>query len=65
MNKLALSSDSTTSLPLISTRNSTFLTLTTDDTAFALGQVGKINRDKYLREQYNLKLGKKLIQIFI
>ena len=60
MNKLALSSDSTTSLPLISTRNSTFLTLTTDDTAFALGQVGKINRDKYLREQYNLKPWEKI-----
>ena len=55
MNKLSKSSESTSSLPLISTRNSTFLTLTTDDKAFALGQIGQIEKENYLKLQYTLK----------
>ena len=51
----AYSSESTSSLPLISTRNSTFLTLTTDDKAFALGQIGQIEKENYLKLQYTLK----------
>jgi hypothetical protein len=49
MNKLAKSSESTSSLPLISTRKSTFLTLTTEDKAFALGQIDQIEKDNYLK----------------
>ena len=55
MNKLSKSSESTSSLPLLSTRNSTFLTLTTDDKAFALGQINQIEKENYLKLQYNLK----------
>ena len=46
MNKLAKSSESISSLPFISTRNSIFLTFKREDKTIALGQIEK---DNYLK----------------
>lgn len=48
-------SNSTETLPRISTRSTTFITSTTDDVGFAQQQIDKIDRQNYLSNYYRLK----------
>ena len=54
MNKSKEGKTSTT-LPRITSRSTTFITSTTDDVSFAQNQINKITRSNYLHEYYKLK----------